>query len=195
MRSRSTGGSGFTLVELLVVIVIAAVLAVIAIPSWQNFVLSNRGDTASNQFAAVLSMARSEAVKQGATVWVCISAAPLPCVPSSANITNWTGGWNVCCAPGTVAAASYVPVQRGAALTAPMTSYGTTPTISFDSLGRLPVGSTAQSFFFCPDGVDPNKGYLVTVQPSGRVRVVSPQNGQAPLNDAGLPETACNAPL
>ena len=185
---------GFTLVELLLVVLIAAILAVIAVPSLQSTILINRGDTASNQFAAVLSMARSEAVKQGTTVWVCAAGAALPCPPISAVVTSWSGGWNACCAPGTVANATFVPVQRGAALAGLMTNYGTTPSISFDALGRLPVGSTAQSFIFCPDGVDPAKGYLVTIQPSGRVRVVSPVNGQAPLNDAGAPVSACNAP-
>ncbi len=196
MRWQVIGKSakGFTLVELLIVVLIAAILAVIAVPSLQNTILTNRGDTASNQFAAVLSMARSEAVKQGTTVWVCASGAPLPCPPGAAVITNWSGGWNACCAPGTVANGSFVPVQSGAALNAPMTNFGTTPSISFDALGRLPMGSTAQSFMFCPDGVDPTKGYLVTIQPSGRVRVVSPVNGQAPINDAGVPVAACNAP-
>jgi len=189
-----TGVTGFTLVELLVVVSIAAVLALIAVPSLQNAILANRGDTASNQFAAVLSMARSEAVKQGATVWVCTSAAGLPCPPSSGVITNWTGGWSVCCTPGSVAAGTLLAVQTGAALSAPMTNYGSTSTISFDSLGRLPVGSTGQSFLFCPDGVDPTKSFLVTIQPSGRVRVVSPVNGQAPVNDAGVAVSACNAP-
>lgn len=185
---------GFTLIELLLAVLIAAILLVIAVPTLQSTILINRGDTASNQFAAVLSMARSEAVKQGTTVWVCASVAALPCPPTSAVISNWSGGWNACCAPGTAASGTFVPVQSGAALAAPMTNYGTTPSISFDALGRLPVGSTAQSFMFCPDGVDPTKGYLVTIQPSGRVRVVSPVNGQAPLNDAGVPVVACNSP-
>jgi len=188
------GAKGFTLVELLLVVLIAAILAMIAVPSFQSTILNNRGDTASNQFAAVLSLARSEAGKQGTTVWVCATGAALPCPPISAVITNWSGGWNACCVPGSAASGTFVPVQSGAALTAPMTNYGTTPSISFDALGRLPIGSTAQSFLFCPDGVDPSKGYLVTIQPSGRVRVVSPVNGQAPLNDAGVPVNACNAP-
>jgi len=187
---------GFTLIELLIVVSIAAILAVIAVPSLYSAILSNRGDTASNQFAAVLSMARSEAVKQGATVWVCVAGAPLPCPPpSSGTAVNWTVGWNVCCAPGTVATGTFAAVQSGAPLSAPMTNYGTTVTISFDSLGRLPVGSAGQSFLFCPDGVDPAKAYLVTIQPSGRVRVVSPVNGQAPLNDTGVPESSCTVPL
>jgi len=185
---------GFTLVEFLVVVSVAAILAAIAIPSLQNAILLNRGDTASNQFAAVLSMARSEAVKQGATVWVCVAGSPLPCPPGSGAVTDWSGGWSVCCAPGSVVSGAFIALQKGVALTAPMSNFGTTSTISFDSLGRLPVGSTAQSFLFCPDGTDPTKGFLVTIQPSGRVRVVSPVNGQAPLNDAGVPEAACNLP-
>jgi len=193
-NSHRTRGAGMTLIEVLVVLTIASVLLVIAVPSLQNTILMNRGDTASNQFAAVLSMARSEAVKQGATVWICPAAAALPCPPGSGAITDWTGGWKVCCAPGSVAAGTYLAVQTGAALTSPMTNFGTTSTISFDSLGRLPVGSTAQSFLFCPDGVDPTKGYLVTIQPSGRVRVISPVDGQAPINDAGVAVAACNTP-
>ncbi len=187
---------GFTLVEMLVVIAVAAILAMIAVPSFQQSILMNRADTASNQFAAVLSMARSEAVKQGGTgVSVCLYSGTLPCAPAAVGgVYNWSVGWSVCCAPGSAAAGTPVSVQTGAALTAPMSNWGTTQTISFDSMGRLPVNSATLTFMFCPDGVDATKAYLVTVAPSGRVRVVTPVNGQPPVNDNGTSQTSCTAP-
>jgi type IV fimbrial biogenesis protein FimT len=178
---RKTQGNGFTLVELLVVISVAAILAAIAVPSFKNTILMNRADTASNQFVAALSMARSEAVRQGTQV----------SVSSNSNSTNWgTQGWSVTVLSNQAATGT----SASLGLSSPMTSYGTVSSVIFGPMGRMPAGTAAQSFLFCPDGSDVTKAYLVTVAPSGRARVVAPSNGQAPANDLGTVETACNNP-
>ena len=178
--------AGFTLVELLVVIVIAAILASLAVPSLRNTVQTNRLDTASNQFAAMLSLARSEAVKQGAA----ISVSPLP----AGNGVNWTGGWTVCCAPGTTGTGN-VPVQSGNALASPMTSYGDTAGLVFNATGRLANTTVPANFIFCIDGTDATRARGVTVSLSGRVRVADTDPlTQRPLNDKGVAMQACTAP-
>jgi type IV fimbrial biogenesis protein FimT len=200
-RARAPDGvRGFTLVELLVVIAVAAVLAVIAVPSFQNSVTSNRADTASNQFVALLSMARSEALKQGATVQVCAGTGTYPCSPTVAGSTPWSGGWSVCCTPGSVAANGAAPVQTGSALAAPMTAYGNFSTIGFNALGQLVMSgvtfpSTPANFIFCPDGVDATKAKGVTVGVSGRVRLADtdPATG-APFEEGDSADMACNNP-
>jgi type IV fimbrial biogenesis protein FimT len=179
-RFSPTPTYGFTLVELLVVIAIASILATIAIPSLITTIQMNRADTASNQFAAALSMARSEAVKQG-TVMTVISGT---------GLHDWgTAGWTVCCAPAPAPAGT--TLQAGAALTVPMTNYGSAPSISFNPMGRLPPNAAPVKFVFCPTGTNLTNARLVTVSLSGRVRVVSPDAAGVLYDDNQIAITSC----
>jgi len=173
--------AGFTLVELLVVISVAGILAMIAVPSLQNTLTLNRLDTVSNQFVATLSMARAEAIKQGNQINI-----------TSTNGTNWTGGWIECCVPGSTTA----PLQVGGPLAGTMTNYGSTAQIGFDSTGRLVNGGAAANFIFCADGVDAIKSKGVTVALSGRVRIADqPFNPPGvPLDNNEQPMAGCTAP-
>jgi type IV fimbrial biogenesis protein FimT len=80
---------GFTLVELMVTISIVAVMATIAIPSFQEFIRQTRVTTQTNDFITVLNYARSEAIKQGRSVIVCKSTNSVACVAGG----NWGQGW------------------------------------------------------------------------------------------------------
>jgi prepilin-type N-terminal cleavage/methylation domain-containing protein len=61
---------GFTLVELLVVLVITTILAVTAVPSFITYLQTNRLTTASQNLYYTLQYARSEALKRNTTVYV-----------------------------------------------------------------------------------------------------------------------------
>ena len=56
--------SGFTLLELMIVITLAAVITAIGIPSFQNTVANQRRTAAVTELALAFNPARSEAIKR-----------------------------------------------------------------------------------------------------------------------------------
>jgi type IV fimbrial biogenesis protein FimT len=66
---------GFTLVELMVTLVVAAVLITIAVPSFRNMILSNQLTTSANGIVAALNLAKMDAVQRNASVQFCSNLA------------------------------------------------------------------------------------------------------------------------
>ncbi|BCX88542.1 type IV fimbrial biogenesis protein FimT [Methylomarinovum tepidoasis] len=88
MFSRATG---FTLIELMVTVAMAAIVLTVGVPSFQALVKNNRLTTAANELVGALNLARSEAIKRGVRVTVCKSADGASCATSG----NWEQGWIV----------------------------------------------------------------------------------------------------
>lgn len=77
---------GFTLIELIVTISIAAILLGIAILSFNSVIRSTRLTAYANELVASLNLARSEAVKRGVQV----------SIRRKGNTNqNWDSGWDV----------------------------------------------------------------------------------------------------
>jgi len=83
--------SGFTMVELMVTIAVAAILMAIAFPSFQSVMRSNRLATATNQVIGAVSLARTEAIRNTRGAGVCASSDGSTCAVS----TDWATGWLV----------------------------------------------------------------------------------------------------
>ncbi len=86
--------AGFTLIEALIVMAIAAILLGIGVPSFRYVTRANRMSSDINGLLGDLQFARSEAIKRGLTVTVCASADA-----STSSCTNdasaWVTGWLV----------------------------------------------------------------------------------------------------
>jgi type IV fimbrial biogenesis protein FimT len=80
---------GLTLFEMIIVMSIVAILTMIAIPSYQYVTTSNRMASEINGLLGDLQFARSEAIKEGATVSACVSTNGTTCATSNA----WNSGW------------------------------------------------------------------------------------------------------
>jgi type IV fimbrial biogenesis protein FimT len=83
--------TGFTLTEMMVVTAIVAILLGIAIPSYQYLTTSYRMSAELNNLSGDLQYARAEAVKEGNSVTMCVSADGASCTGG----TNWNAGWIV----------------------------------------------------------------------------------------------------
>lgn len=71
MKGSSGFTPGFTLVELVVTIAVAAILLAIAIPSFTRTVVSARLTTTANEVTAALSQARLEAIRRNQLTQFC----------------------------------------------------------------------------------------------------------------------------
>ena len=68
---------GFTVVELMVTLGVIAILTVVAIPSFNSMINSNRLTTAANEIVAGLNTARMEAIKRNAYTQFCSDSASI----------------------------------------------------------------------------------------------------------------------
>jgi type IV fimbrial biogenesis protein FimT len=85
--------SGFTMVEMMMTVAVGAILLTIAIPSFRYITNSNRIAAEINGLLGDLQFARSEAIKEGVPVSVCISSNGTACAGGTTN--TWQNGWIV----------------------------------------------------------------------------------------------------
>jgi len=81
-RDQSRAG-GFSLIELMITLSIAVILATIAAPSFRTFIASQRVKTASFDMVAALTQIRSEAIKRNANVSMAAASG------------GWNNGWTI----------------------------------------------------------------------------------------------------
>ena len=82
---------GFTLLELMVTVAVAAILTTVAVPGFRDLIQNNRVTTQTNELVTALNFARTEAVKRGRNIEVEVKQA----APGwSATVVRDAGGAN-----------------------------------------------------------------------------------------------------
>jgi type IV fimbrial biogenesis protein FimT len=89
-KVRALPRSGFTMVEMMIVLVIVAILAAIGLPTYRLTIASIRMSGEVNSVVGNLNFARSEALKRGAIVSVCPGSGT-----TCSTGSDWSSGWIV----------------------------------------------------------------------------------------------------
>lgn len=151
---------GFTLIELMVTMVVAALLLAWAVPNFEKFIKKTTLTSETNNWVGVINYARNEAITRGKRVTVCRTA--------SANTCNGTADCK--CGVSQAAPADGIPNYHSGYLI--FTSSGNSQPINFlaasDQLIRVGKAETSRvtirgnvqgnnDFSFLPSGtLDPN---------------------------------------
>lgn len=172
---------GFTLIELMVVIVIVAIMAAIGLPSLRAFISHNRVVTQTNDVLAAIQTARSEATRLNTTVSFCraASASAVACAGGAAG-DDWLY-WLV------IAPGQTNPVLKRGAITGSTLNLRTSSNIASnsitfraDSLARQADGVTmmsAQLRVCTTDSSLTNNARLISIRFGGRTVVTSTAAG------------------
>lgn len=172
--------TGFTLVELMIVLALAAILLTVGVPSFSNMIQNNRIVTQTNGFVSSLHLARSEAVKRGIPVAICPTSDPTATNPTCVDTTDWSKGWLVFTDDSGTAGVydnTDVLLQIHEGPSDGITLTGNSPSvrrIRFDARGAL-TPSTALALTLAPQTCPAGDSHVraITVTAPGQVRIAT----------------------
>lgn len=192
---------GFTLIELMMVIVVLAVILSLAAPDFSTFIQNNRIRSATEDLITAISVARGEAIKRGSAIILCRTGSPnvspgsLACRANdpdgAANqAEDWSPGWIMYSKPNYTGSggADYDnstdgdPLQVGnpAPTGVIITSNNAGDNwLTYFGDGTLNEGGAAALFAVC-DNRGPAQGRLITIPAVGRPHVTQSPGNCAP---------------
>jgi type IV fimbrial biogenesis protein FimT len=159
--------AGFNLIELMVVLLIAAVISAMGGPILAATTERNRLRTQADRILTTLNLTRSEAVKRNQAVSVCRSSDGTSCTG------NWEDGWIVFTnadGDNTVDAGIDTVVRVYAGLKAGHTLGGTLNTDALTYFGDGSFAGGASSIHLCAADADINQGWSLLLNKVGRPR-------------------------
>ena len=168
-RRGRNAGSGFTVIEVLMVTALLGALLALAMPNFTAFITKSRISGITNQFLGDLSYARSEAATRQAEVAICVSTNQTACESGK----SWDKGRIIFVdtnADGAVSAGERVLRVSQAMSDTNVTAsgFGAAEVVRFRPFGGLRP-ATAGSFKICP--TSGTEGRSISVASSGRPMV------------------------
>lgn len=156
---------GFTIIELMITLLIAAILLGLGVPAMQSFEQNNRITSQANSLISAIQVTRSEAIRSGSRTTICSSADGLSC--SSSN--NWTTGWIVFSDGSTIGTKDGTDtiIQAWSALSGDSTLSTSVSNIQYLGTGYRSTTSTI-SFILTRPYCSGDQIRTITVNPQGR---------------------------
>jgi len=147
---------GFTLIEMLTTLAIAALILTMATPSVTTMVQNNRLSTQTNQFVSAMTLARSEAIKQQVNINVVATNA-------SHSTDEWGAGWRVEI-DGGATLRTFIALEGSSTLN----SNSGVSSFQYQPSGRA---NATDSLSLCDERTN-ETGRLISVSATGRVSVI-----------------------
>lgn len=179
-----TRSRGFTIIELMVTLSIAALLVLIGVPAFSSFVQNNRITSTTNFVVAQLHYARAEAIRLN---------LPVNLARTGGTAGELADGWRIYSDAGSATGNSAYSATDGDTLLREFEGYDGANIsvavsnvgnqwIAFNPTGLLSEGGTTVEIAVCDDrGLD--FGRLISISTTGRTRVTSSSDADNPLTD------------
>ena len=164
MPARTPRHRGFTLIEMMVTLTVLVILSMIAVPSFRDASLSSQLRSSANNFIATANFARSEAIKRGTAVTMCVSTDGATCAAG-----GWEQGWIV------LSGTTVLQHKSAAPSGFKVSAVGSVASLSFQPIG---VGATPATLTVCR--ATPTVGSqerVVTLDATGRAWLRVTTNG------------------
>lgn len=150
--------AGFTLIELMVTVAVAAILLAIAVPSFQRTIANTQAAEASNDLVGAMQLARTEAASRGITIAV-----------ASSSSGDWADGWSVVVPAVAPATPQILRSYDGLPPSFTLTTADPDNRIEFNARGSV-VGAVGDTTIqICREASDEATRKVVTVRASGLV--------------------------